>query len=147
MRPREFDTVAGVLRGPRGGHTLIEVVISVSIVAVIMGAMVSIMLLVARGTDVSADGTENVSATSEVVQQIAVELSVATNITEQTATAVTFLVPDRDDNLQGETIRYAWSGVAGEPLTRQYNGGSVVTVAEDVHHFNVDYLVKTVGSP
>ena len=38
-----------------------------------------------------------------------------------------------------ETIRYAWSGTPGDPLTRQYNGGTVLNVSDYVQFFSLDY--------
>jgi len=141
------DIFATPSRSRRRGYTLMEIVISIAIVTVIMGAMVSTMLIARRGMQISAVGTESVSAASGVVQQMTAELSLATSITEQTASALTFTVPDRNDDGQDETIRYSWSGTAGDPLTRQYNGGSVATIAQDVHYFNMDYLARTIGPP
>lgn len=132
-------------RARAAAFTLIEVVISTIIVSLIMGAMVSTMLMAQRAMDTSSAGNQSVTTANQVVSQITNELSVAVSITEQTATAVTFTVPDRDGDSQAETIRYAWSGTAGDPLTRQYNGGAVVTIAENVHYFNMDYLTRTVG--
>jgi hypothetical protein len=66
------------------------------------------------------------------------DLEFALAFSEQTATAMTFTVPDRDGDLLAETIRYAWSGTPGDPLTRQINEGAVATMLEDVHVFQHD---------
>lgn len=66
------------------------------------------------------------------------DIQLAQSFSENTTTAVTFTVPDRNGDNNPETIRYAWSGNAGDPLTRQYNSGAVVTVAENVHTFHID---------
>ncbi len=68
------------------------------------------------------------------------ELQYAQSVTEQTVTAITVTVPDRDADSNPEEIRYAWSGTPGEPLTRQYNGGTAANAAEGVHDFSVDYF-------
>jgi len=120
---------------------------SVAIVSVIMGAMFSTMLLATRQIGSGLGIDERVSRGSDVVQQITLDLSLAQTFTERTDRTVAFTVPDRDGDGEPESIRYAWSGVAGDPLTRQYNGGPTVLVAEDVHHFRLDYLLKTPPSP
>ena len=61
------------------------------------------------------------------------------------ALAVTFTVPDRDNNGLSETIRYSWSGTPGDSIMRAYNGGVEVAVAEDVKYFSLEYLLKTIG--
>lgn len=126
----------------RKGHTLAEVLISTLVVAVIMGGMASVMLMSTRALNSSAG---DVSDTGDVMDQIITDLNLAQQFTERTATAVTMKVPDRDGDSQDETIRYSWSGTAGDPLMREYNGGDPVAVAENVHHFNLAYLTKTVG--
>lgn len=44
-----------------------------------------------------------------------------------------------------ETIRYAWSGTPGDPLTRQVDGGLAAVIAEDVQNLDLGYLLKSVG--
>ena len=80
----------------------------------------------------------------EAVGQMSTELAGALHITERTATAITFTVADRNGDGSPERIRYAWSGVVGAPLTRQYNGGGVVDVLADVQTFELGYDLKSV---
>jgi hypothetical protein len=74
-------------------------------------------------------------------------LKVALSITQQTATTLTFTVPDRNGDNVAETISYSWDGVSGHPLTRQYNGGALLSIADNVTSFNLGYLTRTVGTP
>jgi hypothetical protein len=73
---------------------------------------------------------------------------VAVSFSEQTATAATFTVPDRNGDSLPETIRYAWAG-AGSPITRQVNGLPVpaAVIADNVQSFNLQYFTKTVQPP
>jgi competence protein ComGC len=132
-----------VRRRSAAGFTLLEMALSCVIVGVIMLAIVSTMAIGREGLSGSAILTANASQGSQVVQMITLDVSLATAITEQTATSITMTVPDRDGDGQPETIRYAWSGVAGDPLTRQYNGGTAATLADNVYQFNLTYLIKT----
>ena len=52
---------------------------------------------------------------------------------------MTFTVADRTGDSAADTIRYAWSGVAGDPLTRQINAGTAVTVAANVQSLQLSY--------
>lgn len=128
--------------GP-SGHTLMEVVLSTAVLSIIMGAMVSTMIIAGRAVD--DNPTKLVSVAGDAVNDITTDISLAQSITESTANAVTMVVPDRDGDAQAETIRYAWSGTAGDPLMRYYNGGAGAVVADDVHHFNLSYLTTVVG--
>ena len=122
--------------------TLREVMISTVIIAMIMLAMTSVMTLSTRA--LTSKG-EDVSNASDVIDEITTDLNLAESFTERTSTAVTFTVPDRDDNGQSETIRYSWSGTPGDSILKEYNGGDAVSVADDVQHFSLDYILKTIG--
>lgn len=127
------------------GLTLAEVVLSMVIMSIIMAALVSTLLVAQRGMSGSSGMAQNASQVREAILLIVMDLSFVESFSERTDRTVAFTVPDRDGDDQSETIRYAWSGVAGEPLTRQYNGGAVVNVVDNVHHFALDYLLKQLG--
>jgi len=122
--------------------TLLEVMLTTVIMAIIMLAMTSVMTLSTRC--LTSKG-EDVSKASDVIDEITTDLNLAENFSERTATAVTFTVPDRDNNGQSETIRYYWSGTPGDSIMRAYNGGSEVAVADDVQYFSLEYILKTIG--
>ena len=130
-------------RRVRRGYTLAEVLISTLVVSVIMGGMSSVMLLATRALNNTA---AEVCVSGDVTDQVTTDLNLAQEFTDRTATAVTMKVPDRDGDGQPETIRYSWSGTAGDPLMREYNGGDPVAVADDVHHFDLAYLTMTVAA-
>ena len=127
----------------RSGFTLVETVISSVVVALLMSAMVSTMLIAARA--VESTHSSEVSQTGDAMDQITTDLSLAQNFTARELNAVTVVVPDRDGDGLSETIRYAWSGNTGDALTRQYNDGTVVVLADNVYRFDLSYLLKTVA--
>jgi hypothetical protein len=130
----------------RTALTLVEVLASVAITAILLTAIGSGILLVTRSAAATGSDT-GTSKTDEVMFRIASDLKLAMNFTERTDTAVTFTVPDRGGNRSPETLRYAWSGVPGDPLTLEYNSRPPVTIAEDVHRFSLSYLLRTSGPP
>ena len=132
-------------RPGQAGHTLLEVVLALAIVAAIAIGMMGAMLLAQRGTAVAADAGDKTAQQTRAMQMLTTDLGLATAITERTATAVTMTVPDRTGDGQPETVRYAWSGTAGDALTRQFNGGAASIIASNVCQFNLTYLLKTVG--
>ncbi|MDB5296111.1 MAG: hypothetical protein JWO31_2094 [Phycisphaerales bacterium] len=128
--------------------TLVELVVSLALMTIIMGASTSIVLVASRAlsnetSNVGADALAARQATDRVVD----DLTVATAVIEQTAKAVTMTVPDRTGDGVAETIRYAWTGTPGDPLTRSVNGGAAGVVAANVRALNLAYLTKTVGKP
>ena len=106
----------------------------------LIGALSSTIFIALRASDTSATPAANTLVGLVRLSDMAAELQYTQTISEQTATAITVTVPDRDDpDTNPETIRYAWSGTVGDPLTRQYNGGTIANVADDVHDFAVQY--------
>jgi len=87
----------------------------------------------------------NLSTAQEILGTIMLDLNEAIRFTERTAAAVTFTVPDRTGDGMTETIRYAWSGAAGDPLTYEFNG-SAVTLASGIQNFDLSYLTRDTTS-
>ena len=122
-----------------------EMLLSVSIMAVLLGAMVMSISVASRAID---DGTGPVAQTrrgAEVVEQVNADLALATAFSERTDRAVSFSVPDRDGDGNPEAIRYSWTGPEDRQLLRQINDGPAVAIAQDVGHFGLNYREKTVG--
>lgn len=125
-------------RNRRRGFTLIELVVSMSIMTILLGAMVSALLISSQALPGKNAAEEQSIAAAEALQQIERELRFATSITSLSATAITFTVADRGHGSAGpETIRYCWTGTDGASLTRSYNGGSSTTVVQNVTDFNI----------
>ncbi len=138
-------------RGARsGGSTLIELLISLSIMTVLLGGLTSAILIATHALPTGNSPLALSIDAGHAVDQIAQDLLYATAIPNATNTAVTLTVADRGHGAAGpETIRYAWSGTPGDPLTRQYNGGTVVTLCADVQGFALSYIpqVKPLEAP
>ncbi len=136
-------TIRAKRRPPCSGFTLAEVLLSTAIMGILMTGVASAILIASRALPDPSTPTEALLRSSGAAEQMASELYCALNFTERTSTSVEFNVPDRDADLAPETIRYAWSGTPGDPLTRQYNGGTLVEVLDDVHEFSLSYDLTT----
>ena len=128
----------------RRGFTLAELVVSMVVMSILMVGLGSAILIASHALPERNTSTDALLEASDVVDGMVGELNCALAFTERSATAVEFTVADRNGDLAPETIRYAWSGVAGNPLTREYNNGSAVTIAQDVHSFKLAYLLNTI---
>lgn len=126
-------------------YTLIELVLSTAALTVLMGAVGSAIVITTHALPDGRSDAENLTESYFAAAQIADDLRTAISFTEKTATAITFSVPDRDNDSNPETIRYAWAGSPGNPLTRQYNGGTVATLAANVRDFNLAYDLTAVS--
>ena len=124
--------------------TLLELVMSVVILSILMIGMMSAVRIASRALDNGTGVSQRTNQTAQVIEQVVSDLGYAITFSEQTDRAVTFTVADRDGDAIEETLRYAWSGNAGDPLTLTYNSQPSVTIAPDVRQFNLTYLLKTV---
>lgn len=140
-----------MIRSParkRRAVTLIELLVSMTVMSVLMTGLASALVIASRALPSDQSPVSLTLDAQYASEQIAGELFCAQSFSEETPTAVTFTVADRDADTVAETIRYAWSGIAGDPLTRQYNGGAIVNVIENAYEFNLTYEVATIsGSP
>jgi len=123
--------------------TLVEAVVSISVISIIMLATGSAVVVAMRALPDPERPAYRVNQSSQVADQMIGELQESRHIIERTSTAVTFTVADRDGDGSPERIRYAWSATAGDPLTRQYNFGTAVTVLADVNQFNLSFAFQT----
>ncbi len=123
-----------------GAFTLVELVAAMASAAILVAGMASTMFVALRASNPATTPAAGMLAALTCMSEMSAELQYATALTESTANALTATVPDRTDaNATPETIRYAWSGVAGQPLTRSYNGGTAVNVIPSVQSFTVAY--------
>jgi prepilin-type N-terminal cleavage/methylation domain-containing protein len=128
------------------GFTLVELVVSMGISAVLMLGIGSAMLFASRAMPDAKGPTQAIVDAGGALEQIITELQYATSINSKSATMIEFTVADRDGNDIPETIRYEWSGTAGASLTRRYNGGAAVQVLADVRDLTLSYDLQTIST-
>ncbi len=124
------------------GLTLIEVLVSMVISTIIMLAIGSSMIIAGRAMPQADCPANAVITTSKIAEQLGTEVGYAVAVNTYSDKVIEFTVADRDNNDVPETIRYEWSGVPGDPLTRQYNGGTTVNILDCVQEFNLTYELE-----
>ena len=139
-------TNAAIPSTRRNGVTLFELIISLTASSFLLVGIGSSLYIATQATDPQLGSVQGTVDGSQTLCDLAAELGFAQSFTERTATSVEFTVADRTGDTNPETIRYAWSGTLGDPLTRQFNGGAVIIMLENVYDFNLDYQIKTVTS-
>jgi hypothetical protein len=124
----------------RRAFTLVEMVTALASATILTAGLASTMLIAVRASNPANTPAAGMLQALGCMADMAAEVQYALTVTEYTATAITVTVPDRTDaNTNPETIRYAWSGVAGAPVTRSYNGGAAVSVVPSVQSFTLEY--------
>ncbi|MCH7886097.1 MAG: prepilin-type N-terminal cleavage/methylation domain-containing protein, partial [Planctomycetes bacterium] len=130
-------------RRVRCGFTLVELIAAMTVMTILMMGMGSAMIITSRAIPDDQSPMSIASESRNVLDRLTEDLLYATSITEKAATAITIIVADRGHGAAGpETIRYAWSGTPGDPLTLEYNGAPAVNLVDEIQDFALSYAVK-----
>ncbi len=131
----------------RGGYSLLELAVGLSAAVMLMGGMASAIVVSTQSLKVADTGAGARAVSTDVQRDFLADIQRAISFSERTATAATFTVPDRTGDGRPETLRYAWSGVAGAPLTLQMNGGTIQSVAVNVQQWQLSYRTTSITAP
>ncbi len=129
----------------RLAFTLIELVASLAVLAVLMLAIGSTVLLASKAVPDADQPMMRSVAAARVLEQIASDLETAIHIDSLNPRDLRFEVADRDGDGDEEELRYLWSGNAGDPLRLRYNGGSERVVVENVYDLRVSRVTAEVS--
>ena len=127
------------MRWPTSAFTLIEMVVSLSVISIVFLAMGSVMLLASKAIPSSTDAATLTYEANDAIQVLVSELQTATEIASVTDKSIAFKVPDRDNDGVDENLAYYWAGTAGDPLIRIYNAGTQVQAMPSVTEFGLSY--------
>lgn len=128
----------------RRGHTLLEMMLSLTIIAMVTASIGSAVMFAAKATP----GAQSVEATlgedGAAMSQIAEDIAVAQFIVELSDNSITVVVNDRTGDGYPDKITYAWSGVVGGPLTYQINDGRAYSLLDSVATFKLDPVLDAI---
>lgn len=131
---------------PNAGYTLMEMLAASASATVVVAGLTSAMIVASQTLDLSEQSVAARARGSRAVTQVLDDVSEALAFSERTPTAITFTVPDRTGDDAEEEIRYAWSGVEGDPLVYSLNGVSS-TLVDEVKRLDFDYITRTIDAP
>lgn len=128
-------------RTRRVGYSLVELIISLSIISLLVGGISAAMVVASRSQEQARGPAQDLRNAALATRQLADELGTALNINQAGPKGITFTTPDRNGDGTPEVVRYQWSGILGDPLTRV--GLSPVqpqaTLLDDVRDFSLVY--------
>lgn len=125
------------------GHTLLEMLLSLVLLSIVMASVGSAVMFASQAVPDETRPIGSLLADSQMLSRIAEDLSVAQYVIEQADHAVTIVVSDRTGDDVPDRIRYAWTGVAGDPLTYQLNEGGEVDLIQAIEYFDLSYGTVT----
>jgi len=118
-----------------------------AISSILVGVIGSVILLASHAIPDKQSSMRQAIEAQAALDRLAHELRYAIHLAEWSDRSVRFTVADRNGDHQPEIIAYAWSGTAGDPLTRSYNGGAAATLIDGVQDLDMTYLVETWAEP
>lgn len=130
----------------RRGYTLLELVIALPLMTLLMLGLASAIHIAARAIP---DGSGAAAATlhsGAALDLLEAELGCATAVTSRSATEIVFVTPDRSGDNVAESVRYSWSGIAGNSLMREFNGSLPEILVPSVQDFALSYESKADGA-
>jgi hypothetical protein len=117
--------------------TLIEVLMSLSILAVIAVALTGVMSFAARVLPRADSAANEGFEINQTLVEISHDIAEATAIQEIGISTIRFTVPDRNNDAAPETIEYSWDGTAGNGLRRIVNGSVAGNMIDKISDFSV----------
>ncbi len=135
----QFDS-----RARTRGYTLLELVVASASAAILVGGLSSSLYIASQSLEVNSGSLAKSRTAQQAIATINRNLQTAISLSELTATSITMSVPDRNGDSVPETIRYSWSGTAGDPLTEEYNGGTATTHVDDVQSLSFAWMTRLI---
>ena len=118
--------------------TLIEVLMSLAIVAVVMAAASGVLSFAARALPARDTAEDARTRVNQALAQLSQEISEATSFTLLTSNAVQFTVADRTEDGVEEIIRYEFGAGGSASLSRTFNGSASGDMLTNVAAFRIE---------
>ncbi len=106
----------------RHAFTLVEMVVTMGILALVMGAMTSIMMFTAKAMPTSFDADVRTDSDERTLREALWLLADAKVFKQNAPEAVTFITPDIDLDAMDDESQLTFSGSSGDPLVWGING-------------------------
>ena len=125
----------------RHAFTLVEMVVTMGILALVMGAMTSIMMFTAKAMPTSFDADVRTDSDERTLREALWLLADAKVFLTRNAGEVAFKTPDLDYDGLDDTSQLMFSGTSGDPLMMGLNG-TQQTLIDDVASVTFDVAVR-----
>jgi prepilin-type N-terminal cleavage/methylation domain-containing protein len=125
----------------RHAFTLVEMVVTMGILALVMGAMTSIMMFTAKAMPTSFDADVRTDNDERALREALWLFADAKGFLTRNAGEVAFKTPDLDYDGLDDTSQLTFSGTSGDPLMMGLNG-TQQTLIDDVASVTFDVAVR-----
>lgn len=124
------------------GYTLAEILVSLTILAIISVGIGSSMLIAGRAMPDADAPQQAVMSSTLGSERLCNDLPYAIQINSASTTGISFTVADRDGDTFVESLNYNWSGTAGDSLYLNINSLDPLVILPEVHSFNLSYTTE-----
>ena len=121
-------------RGRRAGFSLVELMISLSLIMLLTLALLTSFTFIARGDRSLQNYGEMNAQARKLLEQLGQDLRSATDVTDFTSTHLTILVPTNTTSTTTQDVTWSYDSVGGA-VTRQDSTGTS-TYARNVETFS-----------
>ena len=129
----------------RGGFTLIELSVGLIASSILLIGLTGSLFLATQANRTDLGPFRNSSAAAFALDEVTRELSYATKVRSVTpGRSIEVEIPDRTGDGAADVVRYEWSGTAGAPLQRGFNGGTASNVVASLQAFDLQATSRTV---
>ncbi|MDQ7013195.1 MAG: type II secretion system protein [Planctomycetota bacterium] len=127
----------------RPAFTMIEMLLAFALAAIVLSALQSLILIAGRAIPDAQGVQSSTVEAADMLERLTAEVSVAIEVLEVNANDITFSLNDWTGDSVVETVRYAWSGVVGDPLLRAVNGGAASVLVGAVDSFTLSPVTQS----
>lgn len=128
----------------RTGFTLIELVISMVVMAVLLTAIGSALVLASSALPAPDDPLTQIDDASLALDRLTEDLYGAIAVTARSSTSIAITVPDRTGDAVDDSIVWSWGGSSGAPLRRKLGGKAATNVLDGVESFQLQFDLRSV---
>ncbi len=125
-------------RARRGGFSLLEMVVTMGVLALVMTVMTSIMMTTAKALPSATDADVRLDADDRALREALWLVADGKQVTANAMNKVALLAPDVDGDANDDEVTFTFAGSAGNPLVMQLAGTDVALV-RDVQQFAFEF--------
>ena len=129
------------------GFTLAEMMVSLAISSLVLGAMGSLFVIMAKALPDNSSALSRANQLTRAVDRFSFDVSWATQIVQGSPARIELVVPDCTGDAVADTVVYLWSGANGA-WTRTLNAGAPETICAAVKSLGMSWRYRLVaGTP
>ena len=129
-------------RARRGGFSLLEMVVTMGVLALVMTVMTSIMMTTAKALPSATDADVQLDADERALREALWLVADGKQVTANATNKLAIMASDVDGDASDDEVEFTFAGSAGNPLVMQLAGTDVALV-RDVQEFAFEFARST----